>query len=88
MREEVIHRYNLDQTDKLSAPFYWGDNYIKLNLLNKLPEKTKKIKKFIFNEASSSHNASTQMGEKLFEFVTEPLWIFLHFWQPMEWYAC
>ena len=45
-------------------------------MLNKLPEKTKKIKKFIFNEASSSHNASTQMGEKLFEFVTEPLWIF------------
>mgnify|MGYP001803459592 CR=1 FL=1 len=46
MREKVIHWFNSGQTHKLSAPFQSGDNYINLNLLNKLTEKTKEIEKF------------------------------------------
>ena len=52
-----------DQTHKLSAPFQWGDNHVNLNLLNKLPERTKEIQEFIYFEALSSHNASKKMGE-------------------------
>ena len=35
------------QTHKLSAPFQSGDNYLNLNLLKKLTEKTKEIEKFV-----------------------------------------
>ena len=82
MREKVIHWFNSGQTHKLSAPFQSGDNYINLNLLNKLTEKTKEIEKFVNFEVLSSHNASKKIGEKLLELAIKLPWISLHFWQP------
>ena len=66
----------------ISYQHIFNEETISLNLLNKLPEKTKEIEEFIYFEALSSHTASKKTGEKLFEFANELLWTSLHFWQP------